>query len=174
MECHVHFPNYRLLRVMRSVPVHRFVIGLFKKHTHHVMPIPSCAVHAPEIDCVPTLFLNILNAGSILPYDKASNSGHALFTVQRETRLVHDGMLSRLTTNRPNSFRSDDGPAISRFSTHRQIFFAVKTVQMVDEVQVESSRRLLRGSEIGGSACTATVKCGARVCYGNGNADGYV
>lgn len=79
------------LAIRRGVRGERVVIGLFKAHSHNIMAIPGCSVHAPEIERAVELVRSVLSAGNVAPYDEATNSGlvrYALFTVERASRLV--------------------------------------------------------------------------------------
>lgn len=79
------------LAIRRGERGERIVLGLFRTHSHTVIPIPGCSVHAPEIDRAVDVVQKVLADSTVLPYDEATGKGlarYALFTVQRATRLV--------------------------------------------------------------------------------------
>lgn len=79
------------LAVRRGTQGERLSLGLFKSHSHDVIPIPACAVHAVEIQRASEITKSVLSDGNILPYDERSGNGlirYVLFTVERASRLV--------------------------------------------------------------------------------------
>lgn len=51
------------------------LIGLFKKHSHEVIPIPSCLVHHPRLNRAFAIVKQWLQENRLVPYDENTSTG---------------------------------------------------------------------------------------------------
>ncbi len=84
-------------------------IGLFKRGSHEVVPIPDCPLHHPSINAVLSKILNLICEKKIEPYNEEKGTGllrYLQFAVDRKSRRVQ----LTLVLNKPSS-----DPLLERF-----------------------------------------------------------
>lgn len=82
---------------IRSCPDSKVAIGLFKKDTHEVLPIPNCQVHHPSINEAVSLLKKEMIELNVVPYSESSLNGslrYAQFFVERATGRVQLSLVS--------------------------------------------------------------------------------
>ncbi len=66
-------------------------VGLFKRNTHEVIPIPTCPLHHPSINKAYAQILRQITSSKIAPYDEQTGQGllrYLQFSVELKTRNV--------------------------------------------------------------------------------------
>jgi 23S rRNA (uracil1939-C5)-methyltransferase len=79
-------------------------IGLFKHHSHSVVPIPTCPLHHPLINAMNSKVRKAMIDCKIDPYDENKRNGilrYLQFTLERKTRLVQLALIVNCLTKNP-------------------------------------------------------------------------
>lgn len=92
-EFHVGPPlhwRHRAKVAVRGTSSHP-LIGLFKRFSHQVFPIPECLVHHPHLNCAFASVREWIKKNGIVPYDEAMGKGELRYlqgVVQRESGRI--------------------------------------------------------------------------------------
>lgn len=86
------------------------LLGLFKRHSHDVFPIPNCLVHHPQLNLAFALVDDCIKENKIIPYDEKTGKGELRYlqgVVERTSGRVQLSLvLNRAPTADVTSYRS--------------------------------------------------------------------
>ncbi len=102
--------RYRAKVAVRGTFFHP-LIGLFKRDSHEVMPIPFCLVHHPHLNQAFEMIRNWIQQHKIAPYDEKTGRGELRYlqgVVQRETGRIQLTFVLNLSLDSPQAHRWQD------------------------------------------------------------------